>query len=150
MRSSQRRWRPGHLLLAWIVYWLALVGVTLGPALALAWRLSRPGMHGRVSAGFDDRMLHLTVENGLRTVWTGAASVSTVALWLAGPPLLLWIVWLVLQPRRGDSRADRAPGFVGPGHRRPDVLGAADTTPDVRARGPATGVPRRDDPADRG
>ena len=150
MRSSLRRWGASQLLLAWIAYWLVLIGVTLGRGLLLAWQLSRPGVHGRVTAGFDDGVLRFTVENGARAVWTGAASVSTVALWLAGPPLLLWLVWLVLRPRRGDSRADRAPGFVGPGYRRPELLGAPDPIPEPRPRGPAAGVPRPGDPADRG
>jgi len=27
--------------------------------------------------------------------WVGSASLTSIALWIAGPPLLLWLVWLV-------------------------------------------------------
>jgi hypothetical protein len=32
-------------------------------------------------------------------VWSGATGLGELALWLAGPPLLLWVAWLLTRPR---------------------------------------------------
>ena len=115
MLLSLRRWRPRHLLLAWSGYWLALLLLALGrPALAL-WRLSQaPPGHGSFSAGFVNSVVQMSaVEDGV-TVWSGAASLLTLALWLTGPPLALWLVWLMLRPR---SPADDVGIAAGPEHR---------------------------------
>jgi hypothetical protein len=31
-----------------------------------------------------------------------SGSLTTAALWIAGPPLLLWLAWLVSRPRRTE------------------------------------------------
>jgi len=35
--------------------------------------------------------------------WTGSGSVTSIVLWLCGPPLLLWLLWLVT--RRAPTTA---------------------------------------------
>ncbi len=96
MALSLRRWRPRHLLLAWSGYWLALLLVVLGrPALA-AWRMSRhPDAHGNVSASFDGGLVDASIVVDGATAWSGSASLVSITLWLVGPPLLLWLLWLV-------------------------------------------------------
>lgn len=109
MKFSIRRWRIGQLVGAWTTYWVALAGVTLAPFIKIVWGLSRGGGdHGTVSLSAGDAGVTLTaVKNGV-TAWTGVAPASEVALWVAGPPLVLWLAWLALRPPRRDADRLRA------------------------------------------
>ncbi len=90
-----RRWQAKHLLLAWVVYWIVLALVALRPAIAMILRaVNAPKGLGSISAGVADGIATLTVVAKGQT-WTGSTSLTSLALWLAGPPLLLWLVWLV-------------------------------------------------------
>jgi hypothetical protein len=106
MALSLRRWRPRHLFLAWSGYWLALLLLALGRPMLAAWRLTRsPPGDGRISAELGSAGAHLSiVERGV-AVWSGSASLLTLALWIVGPPLLLWLAWLAQQrrPRATDA-----------------------------------------------
>src|SRR5574338_823437 len=135
MKLSIRQWRPGQLLLGWAAYWAGLVGVTLGPAIGKTWRATQlPSGHGSVNASFDNGTLkYAVIENGVNT-WVGSAPFSTVILWLVGPPLVLWLVWLLVRerPKRDQSIA----GLAGRGV---DALpGPAATEWEVRRREPAS------------
>ena len=105
MEWSIRRWRPGHLLASWMAYWAGLAAVSLGPILQTAWRVTRlPQGKGEISAGFTNGTLHFTVvEEGVRTV-TATTSLGTAMAWVIGPPLALWLLWLLVRARRDDSR----------------------------------------------
>jgi hypothetical protein len=93
------RWKPRHLLAAWSAYWAGLALVTLGPAALAILRVTVPeGAKGSVAANFGDAGLELIVKTGEVTTWVGHASVVSIALWLAAPPLLLWIAWLATRP----------------------------------------------------
>ena len=106
MRFSLRHWRPRHLLLAWGGYWLALLAFALGPAALAVSRMTRgPRGSSSVSANFDD-VIRLTVVDHGATVWAGSASPLTVVLWLTGPPLALWLLWLLARPARGATAPD--------------------------------------------
>ena len=101
-----RRWRAKHLLLAWMVYWLLLVIVGLSPALSVIVRaLNAPKGLGSISANVGNGIASLTVSSASQ-VWTGSVSLTALALWIAGPPLLLWLVWLVT---RRDPASAREP-----------------------------------------
>ena len=89
-----RRWRAKHLLIAWIVYWVVLILVSLRSALGVVARgLTAPGSHGSVGASFENSNFILKVTTDAQT-WTATTSFATIALWFAGPPLLLFLVWL--------------------------------------------------------
>ena len=105
MGFSLRSWKPGHLLVGWAAYWVGLVAVKLSPAIRASWRATQlPDNHGTITAGFDNATLHYTViENGVKTLETGAA-VSTMLLWVAGPPLVLWLIWLMMRERPNVKR----------------------------------------------
>ena len=100
MELSLRRWKPGQLLLGWAAFWGGLVGVALSPAIGATWRATHlPEGHGSVSASFNDATLSYTViEDGEKT-WVGTTSVTTALLWVVVPPLLLWLVWLIVRKR---------------------------------------------------
>ena len=110
MELSLRRWKPGQLLLGWAAYWAGLVGVTLSPAISATWRATHlPEGHGSVSASFDNANLSYSViEDGVKT-WVGTTSITTALLWVVGPPLLLWLVWLIVRERPNAERR----AFVG-------------------------------------
>jgi len=93
------RWRHRHLLAAWVTYWAALVAVKLGGAISAIAQVSGPNGHGSASAGFGDKGLTLTVVNPGGTIWSGSSSLAAAALWVAGPPLLLWLAWMLKRPR---------------------------------------------------
>jgi hypothetical protein len=138
-RLTRRRRNVGHLVLAWAAYWLALILVTLWPAIAIAWRISRPGQHGSASAGFDGNVLHLTLQNDGATAFNATTTVATAALWIALPALLIWAIWLfVAAPARDVTE---------PAPRRIDALPAPDTLPMPAARDRERDRARRDDRA---
>ena len=104
-----RRWRAKHLLLAWVVYWVLLVVVGLSPALSMVIEaLDAPKGLGSISANVGSGVASLTVSSTVR-VWTGSVSLTTLALWIAGPPLLLWLLWLVTrrEPAATAAEAER-------------------------------------------
>jgi hypothetical protein len=89
-----RRWRARHLLVAWIVYWVALLVVSLHSALGpVARALTGPPGHGSIGASVDNSNFILKVTTDGQT-WTGTTSLTAMGLWFAGPPLLLFLVWL--------------------------------------------------------
>ena len=104
MRFPFRRWRVGHLLTAWGAYWIGLVLVVLGPAFVAGWRMSRqPHGHGTVSAGVNDGIVTAFITDAGRTTWSGSISLLTLALLVAIPPLVLWLLWLA-----GSARTNNA------------------------------------------
>jgi hypothetical protein len=101
------QWKPRHLLAAWSAYWAGLGLVTLGPAAIAILRVTLPeGAKGSVAANVGDAGFQLAVKSGEITTWFGQASITSVALWLAAPPLLLWLAWLATRPRRRDLALD--------------------------------------------
>jgi hypothetical protein len=122
MDLTLRRWRARHLLAAWSAYWAGLAAVTLAPAARALARLTGPGEHGSAAASFDDGMLELTIASPGAPSWVGAVPVGELALWVAVPPLVLWLLWLLRRPRGG-------PAEVEPPARREPPLGAATAAP---------------------
>ena len=106
MPLSLRRWKPGNLLLGWVVYWAGVVAVKLSPAIAASWRATRlPDGHGNITAGFNNSTLSYTVaQDGVNT-FAASTSLTTALLWLAGPPLLLWLMWLIVRERPAVARS---------------------------------------------
>jgi hypothetical protein len=100
---SLRRWRPRHLFLAWCAYWIGTVLVMLWPAIVAAWRLSQPGRHGNVSAGFGNGVLSATIRDGGQTLWAGSMSFLSLSLLLTIPPLILWLAWLASSSRMNNA-----------------------------------------------
>ena len=82
-------------MVAWIVYWVLLIGVSMHSVLRGAMRaLNAPHGLGSISASVDSGNFVFKASVGASS-WTQATSLTTMALWFAGPPLLLFLVWLV-------------------------------------------------------
>jgi len=80
-----------HLVASWVVYWAGLLAVVAGRPLWRYWQLQLGSEHGTV--GFS---------------YTGSA--TRLALWIAGPPLLLFLLWLVARSRAaGTAHAGSRP-----------------------------------------
>ena len=104
MAISLSRWRARHLLAAWTVYWVALIAIGAHSAIsAVARALNAPKGSGSISASVNDGMfvLKVTSEQG---VWYGTTSLTAMALWFAGPPLLLFLLWLVTRRSPSEMR----------------------------------------------
>ena len=105
-RCLMSRWKARHLLGAWAVYWIALVLVKLGYGLfADVPRAGRAGGHGKIDVEHERRDIHAPTSSAIGLHWTGSASLMSIVLWLCGPPLLLWLLWLVT--RRAPARGAR-------------------------------------------
>jgi LmbE family N-acetylglucosaminyl deacetylase len=118
-----QRWKAGTLLGAWTAWWVALIGVSIGPGLLRAWQLTREeGTHGTMSISLDGSKLLLSIHDSGRAagVWSFESSVAVAVVWIAVPPLVLWLLWLLSRPRRSAlSRTDvaflEAPRSATPG-----------------------------------
>lgn len=95
MAISLSRWRARHLLAAWTVYWVGLILFGARSAIFAASRaLNAPTGLGSISASVNDGRFVLKVTSPAE-VWSGSMSLTSMALWFAGPPLLLFLLWLV-------------------------------------------------------
>ena len=142
MDLTLRRWRARHLLAAWSAYWAGLAAVTLAPAARALTRITGLGEHGSASASFDDGVVQLTIASPGAPSWVGAVPVGTLALWVAVPPLLLWLLWLLRRPAAPERRSAEgiAPGTATAAP--PPALPDADLQPPVMgARGSAQPAP---------
>ncbi len=118
------RWRPGHLLAAWSVYWLGLAAATVTPIMLAAHRASALGgppnatdlnLSFSTSTGITVSITHLK-----HALFQWTAGPLTIALAIGLPPLLLWGAWLYERTR--VERAPRRPAELGEG--MPDVAPA--------------------------
>lgn len=127
MRFRRKWWRPRNLLLAWCAYWLTLIVVGLGPAIAVGWRMSHDrGSHGSAAVNIGDGVFKASVSEAGRAGWAGSISLLTLALLVAIPPLLLWLVWLV-----GTSRTNNAERNAADTGTRQRELYATDSRPEI-------------------
>jgi hypothetical protein len=114
------RWSAGALLGSWVAYWVALVSVSVGPGIVRGFHLVREkGNHGRISASIDGARLIFDVhDTGGGAAWAFSSSFATVLAWVAIPPLVLWLAWLLSRPRRGTLARPRLHELPSP---MPDV-----------------------------
>ena len=85
------------------IAYLALIAVGLHSALGIVLRaLTAPSGHATIGASVDNSNFVLKVTTDGQT-YVGSTSLTTALLWFAGPPLLLFIVWLMT--RRAPAAA---------------------------------------------
>ena len=100
----RRRFRVRNLLLGWTAYWLALVVVGLSPAIIAIQRLASLGPgRGNVNAGISESGMYATVVQDGVTTYNGSISLLGVALLVAGPPLVMWAVFVLATARTNDA-----------------------------------------------
>jgi hypothetical protein len=82
-RLTLPKWSVWGLLASWVVYWCVLAAVTAGPA------------------GWAVFLAHVLHRHGTVTLsYTGGLLLP--ALLIAGPPLLLALLWIATRPKVGD------------------------------------------------
>jgi hypothetical protein len=92
--------RPRHLLAAWAIWWIVLL-LRLTPAVVAVWKATRaaPG-EGNVRLSIDNGIIDLVATIRGQTVWSGSTSFLSIVLLVAGPPLVMWVVWMAVKPER--------------------------------------------------
>jgi len=109
MTLSFRRWNVRHLVSASVAYWAGLAAVAITPFSIAAGTIAHlSGNRGTASASFGNAGVTLTALKDGATIYTGTASLLQMALWIAVPPLALWVVWLAMRPSRAEAAALRA------------------------------------------
>lgn len=118
--------QPKHLLMSWAAYWLGLGVATVWKPVSLAWRVSRPSAKGSISAGYGDGAINLKMVMDGVTTYTASVNVSTMLLWIAVPPLVLWLGWFLLRSRNPPGvGAARVVDALAPGSGPMDPLADA-------------------------
>lgn len=84
-----RNWTPRKLILSWLAYWAGLIVVAGWRPLWQYWQIQRSNGRGTVSASYSGGLLSL-------------------ALWVAGPPLLLFIAWFFARSRARAEQSKEA------------------------------------------
>lgn len=104
MPFSFDRWRRGLFLLGCAGYWTLLAVVLLGPPIIAGWRVTRPEAgHGVINGSLDGSMIHVTMSSAHTIPWSGSISLGALALWVLGPPLVLWLALRGLQQPRSST-----------------------------------------------
>jgi len=84
LRARLARWSARQLVAAWLVYWIGLLLYAAWPQLHKIWVLSTTKQSGSISLTYSGGALE-------------------AALWIAGPPLLLALVWIATRPPRASK-----------------------------------------------
>jgi len=100
--------RPRAVFTSWIIYWICLLIVGLGPAIAAIWNATRGPDDNKssVNVSFGGGLFSVkVVRSGLQT-YAASIHLLAAALWIAVPPLAIWLLWAMTSGRR--ERAVRA------------------------------------------
>jgi hypothetical protein len=125
MKAFLARWRPGHVIAAWVAYWIGLVGVTLTPTiLAISRASAMPKDTSDVNVSFTNTMLHITVKQLGKVTHDASASLGEMAFWVGVPPLALYALWLFTRRRPAATRQSLGEGGLE-SMPRPDAPEAA-------------------------
>ena len=104
MAFSFDRWRRRLFLLGCAGYWTILVVVLLGPPIIAGWRVTRPDAgHGVINGSLDGTMIHVTMSSTHTAPWSGSIGLGALALWILGPPLVLWLALRGLRQSRSAT-----------------------------------------------
>jgi hypothetical protein len=78
--------------------------VTLWPAIAAGWRISQQA-HGNASfsGSFSNDLISATLVDSGKTTWAGSITLVPLALLIGGPPILLWLIWLMRASRTNNA-----------------------------------------------
>ena len=127
-----RKWRLRHLLFSWFAYWLTMVSIKLGSAIAAAWVASQgPPRTSEITFnwGNEDGILFEVLSRG-EVLWRGTTTIATVIGWAVVPPLILWMLWLWLGARDRSPKPSPAALAASP----PDEIRVKEHVTPIRER----------------
>ena len=94
-------WSAGKLFASWIAYWILLIAIGLGRAIGpIRDATSGPPDTGSVNVSFGSDGFALNVLKVGATIYSVSVHLLPLALLVAGPPLLLWVLWFASRSRR--------------------------------------------------
>ena len=100
-----RRWKLGQLVGVSAGYWAVLGAAALAPFSRAVYTVGRlGGERGTATGSFDNGVVTLTALKDGAAVYTGSAPLLQIALWIALPPLGLWLAWLASRPSRAHEQ----------------------------------------------
>ena len=104
--SSRRPWRL--VLGLWGSYWVLLAVFGLGPFALAVLRATRgpETQTSSVNVNFGSDGFTATVVDQGTTTYSAAFHLVTLALWIAGPPLLAWLA-VAMRSRREAEQVER-------------------------------------------
>lgn len=104
------KWRLRHLLFSWFAYWIAIIAIKLGPAIAAGVRATSGPSDGqsKINAGWSDAagLTVEIVEKGVK-IYSGTASLASIIGWAVVPPLVLWAAWLAIGAKQRRTQRER-------------------------------------------
>jgi hypothetical protein len=115
--------------MAWIAYWIALIVWVLHTPMLLMLRARHRASPRGITLALDNLLNARMTDQGV-TVWSANATILELVARLVGPPLVLWLVWLVWTWRherrvRASALTARAPAESLRGAAAPLPAGAA-------------------------
>jgi hypothetical protein len=106
MLKFLRSMSAGKLFASWVGYWILLIAIGLGPALAAILRATQAAPdQGTVNVSFGNGAFSLSVLEKGATIYAGSIHVLPLALLVAGPPLALWLLWFASRSKRDVPQA---------------------------------------------
>ena len=106
MLKFLRSWSAGKLFASWVGYWILLFVVGLGPGIAAILQATRAGPDkGSVNLSFGSDGFSLNVLKAGATIYAGSIHLLPLVLLVAGPPLVLWILWFASRSKRDTPDA---------------------------------------------
>jgi len=92
-----KRRSVGLLFGSWVAYWAIVALVKLGPAAMAIWRSTRTSEPNASSVSFNigNWVFNLIVTQHGQATWSGSVHLTALAGWIAGVPLVMWLVWLM-------------------------------------------------------
>ncbi|HEV8215244.1 MAG TPA: hypothetical protein VGP95_05400 [Gemmatimonadaceae bacterium] len=101
-----RSWSAGKLFTSWIAYWILLLAIGLAPAIGPIWRATHAEPDkGSLNMSFGSDGFSLNVLKDGATLYSASIHLLPLALLVAGPPLLLWLLWVASRSKRGNPDA---------------------------------------------
>ena len=101
MLKVLRSWSVGKLFASWIGYWILLIAIGLGRAIGPIQEATRGAPDtGSVNVSFGSDGFALNVLKAGATIYSVSVHLLPLALLVAGPPLLLWVLWFASRSRR--------------------------------------------------
>jgi hypothetical protein len=109
------------------------VGITLARPIAALSRLGADAnSHGSANVSFGNGTFTAKISQAGQPTWVGSVSVITLALLVAVPPLLLWLMWLI-----GASRTNNAEHTAANYSARRQELYATDSRTEIIESSPS-------------
>lgn len=92
---AKKAWSVRTLVAGWAGYWALFAAATLAKPIGLAAKLAnQPPNSGDASFNIGNSGITASIHSYGHEVWSLHTTWFALALWIAGPPLLIWGAWV--------------------------------------------------------